>query len=116
MRVSQCVPPGLSDPGHPVRIRESSTAHTIHLSWSMTSNHIHPFVSRSPLLPDPTEAFDRLAVTRNRNSRTELCTPDFDWNIAKMELSSSSSHLSARVVMEDRMGFTNQPNLPDNTG
>ena len=43
--------PGISDLGYFARIRENSPAHATFLSWSMTSNRKHPFVSHnSPLL------------------------------------------------------------------
>ena len=41
--------PGISDLGYFARIRGSSTAHTILLSWSMTSSRTHLFISQSPL-------------------------------------------------------------------
>ena len=40
--------PGISDLGYFARIHEDSTARTILLSWSMTSNRMDPFVSQSP--------------------------------------------------------------------
>jgi len=40
--------PGISDLGYFAKIRESSTAHTILLSWSMTSGGTHPFASQNP--------------------------------------------------------------------
>ena len=110
--------PGISDLGYFARIRESSMAHTVLLSWSMTSSGKHPSVSQSPPSPNTytAELFNHLGdalLKLKDGNRACLYVPDFHWNNAMMELSSNSLHLLTRVVTEDRAEAMDQSNLRD---